>query len=246
MGCIIMIDFKRDDTSIPEMFTKTLWMNPDIEYAFRQNIVEYDMQSASLSVSRRFHLLSDQWLDQLERMPKATRTKQIGLHQLHDKQFSDDMINGVLQTRKEFIETNNLNDENIVTLHSDALMFIQKHPIKDNIEGVQFIQKNAWSSYIRYSRVEMFYHDGMIDYKGIPSQMLMQHTLGIHQYLLNVFNLIEDDNQDIYTYLSRFQKLYLQDKLPEYYYIPFGNTGKYKTENLKLFSFIAKIALSEV
>lgn len=239
------ISFNRE-TEQNEMFGKTLWFNPDMEYVIRQNIVEYDMQQASLSVSRRFHLMDDSKLDILERMPKDKRTKEVGLMQRDDKVLSDNIINGILQTRKEFIETNKLNEDTIITLHSDALMFIQKHIIQDNINGVPFIHKHSWSSYIRYGRVEMFYTDGVIDYKGIPKQMLQQHTLGINQYLLNVFQLLEDNNPDIYSFLTRFQRLYLQDKLPEYYYIPFGNTGKYKLENLKLLSFIAKLTMNEV
>ena len=239
-----MVLFNREN--LPDMYAKTLWMNPDIEYVFRKNIVEYDMQSASLSVSRRFHLLPDTLIDQLDRMPKDKRTREIGMKQKYDKAFSEDLINGILQTRKEFIETNHLTDDTIITLHSDALMFIQKHVVTDNIKGVPFVRKNSWSSYIRYNRVEMFYTDGVIDYKGIPKQMLQQHTLGINDYLLRIFRMIEDNNPDIYDYIRKFQRQYLQDKLPEYYYIPFGNTGKYKSENLQLFSFIAKIIMREV
>lgn len=239
-----MVSFNRE--SLPDMYAKTLWMNPDIEYVFRKNIVEYDMQSASLSISRRFHLIPDEEIDRLDRMPKEKRTKEIGMKQKYDKEFSESMINGVLQTRKEFIETNKLTDDTIITLHSDALMFIQKHPVIDHIDGVPFIKKHSWTSYVRYGRIEMFYSEGVIDYKGIPKQMLQQHTLGINQYLLKVFGMIEDNNDEVYNYISRFQKLYLQDKLPEYFYIPFGNTGAHKNENLKLLSFIAKIAMREV
>lgn len=237
--------FNREN--LPDMYSKTLWENPDIQYMFNQNIVEYDMQSASLSISRRFKLLDDNWLDQLERMPKEKRTKLIGLKQRDDKEYSERMINGILQTRKEFIETNNLSSDDIITLHSDALMFVQKHVITDNIHGVPFIKKNTWSSYIRYGRVEMFYNNGVIDYKGIPKQMLQQHTLGMCQYLLTIFQLIEDnDLEGIMRFVRKFQKQYLQDKLPEYYYTAFGNTGKYKTENMKLLTFIVKIILKEM
>lgn len=239
-----MVLFNRDNQ--PDMFGKTLWMNPDIQYVFRKNIVEYDMQSASLSVSRRFKLLPVEFIDQLDRMPKDKRTREIGMKQKYDKEFSDKMISGILQTRKEFIETNNLTEDTIITLHSDALMFIQKHVVTDNIEGVPFVRKNTWSSYIRYDRVEMFYSDGTIDYKGIPKQMLQQHTLGINDYLLKIFRMIEDNDPAVYDFIRKFQRNYLQDKLPDYYYIPFGKSGGFKTENLKLLAFIAKIVMKEV
>ena len=240
-----MINFNRNTCEIP-MFGKTLWYNPDLEYCFNKEIVEYDMQQASLSVSRRFHLLDDTLLDELERMPKDQRTKKVGLIQRDDKAYSDNMINGLLQTRKEFIEANGLTDEDIITLHSDALMFIKKGPIFDTINGVPFVHKNTWSSYIRYGKVEMFYVDDTIDYKGIPKQMLQQHTMGMNRHILKVFRMIEDYDEEIFAYLRKFQKRYLTNQLPDYFYIPFGNTGQFKGENLKLLAYLAKIAMCEV
>ena len=239
-----MKNFNREE--LPDMFGKLLWENPENPYVINSNIVEYDMRSASLSVSRRFHLLSDTLLDELERMPKEQRTKRIGLIQRDDKQFSENMINGILQTRKEFIETNNIKEEDIVALHSDALMFIQKQPVQDNIAGVQFVCKNTWTSYIRYEHLEMFYDDGTITYKGMPQAMIQQHTLGINRYLLTIFEKLESDDQTIFDFIRKFQKKYLMDKLPDYYYISFGKTGQFKFDNLKFFSFIAKIACEEI
>lgn len=237
--------FNRDN--LPDMYAKTLWMNPNNEYVFNQNIVEYDMQSASLSISRRFKLMPKDVIDKWERMPKDQRTKLVGLKQRDDKEFSQNIIGGILRTRKEFIETNNIKPEEIVTLHSDALMFIQKHDIVDKIHGVPFVKKNNWTSYIRYGRVEMFYNDGVVDYKGIPKQMLQQHTLGMCTYILKVFQLMEDgDTEEAFAYISKFQKQYLQGKLPEYFYNSFGKTGKYVSENLKLCAFIANIMLREL
>lgn len=240
-----MINFNRNTCEIP-MFAKTLWYNTNLEFCFNKDIVEYDMQQASLSVSRRFHLLDDALLDELERMPKDQRTKKVGLIQRDDKEFSDAMINGLLQTRKEFIEANHLSEDDIITLHSDALMFIRRGPIIDNINGVPFVHKNSWTSYIRYGQVEMFYVDGTIDYKGIPKQMLQQHTMGLNLHILKVFDMIENYDEDLIPYLKKFQKKYLMNQLPDYYYIPFGHTGQFKGENLKLLSFLARIANREV
>ena len=63
------------------MINKLLWHNDQILYMFRKNIVEYDMQAASLAVSRRFKLIDETRLIQLEQMPKEQRTVQIGLMQ---------------------------------------------------------------------------------------------------------------------------------------------------------------------
>ena len=57
------------------MTDKLLFINENISYMFRRNIVEYDMQSASLAVSERFNLMSSTLIEQLRNTPKAERVK---------------------------------------------------------------------------------------------------------------------------------------------------------------------------
>jgi hypothetical protein len=76
--------------------------------------------------------------------------------------------------------------------------------------------------------------------------MLGQHTLGVHAYLLNVFDKIENYDSDILDFLAKFESKYLQYRLPDQYYLPFGKMGEYQMTNLSLFGFIAKVVLSEM
>lgn len=228
------------------MHEKLLWFNDNIQYMFHENIVEYDMVAASISVSEHFHLLDDATIQHLKLLPKEQRTRRIGCMQRDDKNFSEQLISGILEMRRKFIERNGLDERSVLALHSDAIMFASKKPIISDIDGVEFMHKHTWSSYIHYQNVEMFYGDGHIDYKGIPKDILNQHTLGIHTYLCKIFDMIENYDTSVLKYISRFQKQYLQDKLQEYFYIPFGKNGTYKFDNLGLFAFIANIVLSEV
>ena len=228
------------------MHEKLMWFNDNIQYMFHQNIVEYDMNAASVSISERFHLLDDDTIQQLKLLPKEKRTRKIGLIQRDDKEFSQQLLSGILETRRKFIETNNLNERSILSLHSDAILFSSKKKIITDIDGIGFGHRNTWSGYIRYKNMEMFYSDGYITYKGVPKDMIQQHTLGINRYLCNVFDKIENYDTSILSYISKFQKQYLQDKLPEYFYIPFGRNGTYKMDNLELFAFIVNIVLTEV
>lgn len=228
------------------MHDKLLWFNDNIQFMFHRNIVEYDMVAASISVSERYHLLDDSTIQQLKLLPKEKRTKRVGLLQRDDKQYSEQLISGIIETRRKFIETNNLNEESVLSLHSDAILFSSNKKIITNIEGVEFKHKHTWSSYMRYKGIEMFYADSYITYKNIPQDMLNQHTLGINKFLREVFDKIENYDYSVLKYLSKFEKMYLQDKLPEYFYIPFGRNGVYKMDNLELFAFIANIVLMEV
>ena len=225
---------------------KLLWMNEDITYMFRKNIVECDMQSASLAVSERFHLIEPNRLEQLKSMPKDQRVREVGLMQRSDKEFSTQLLEGIVKTRQEFLDMNHISEDDIICLHSDAIIFNQTEPIIDTVDTVKFVIKNNWSSYIRYGKVEIYYGDGVITYKGIPKEMLKYHTLGLNMHLLKVFKMVETMDDGIVTYLTKFQRRYLQGNLPEYYYIPFGKQGEYKIENLKLLALIANIVSEDM
>lgn len=228
------------------MYDKLLWYNDNIQYMFNENIIEYDMRAASLSISERYKLIPQEEIDRMKLMSKDKRTKCIGIRQRDDKIFSEQLLSGIVNIRKRFIECNNLDDTNILALHSDAIVFSSKKKIEDNIEGVEFVNKKTWTSYIRYNKIEIYYNNGFIDYKGIPADMLKQHTLGLHKHFLKIFDMMENYDINILSYLRKFQSLYLQDKLPEFYYIPFGKNGKFKFDNLQLLSYVTNIILSEV
>jgi len=228
------------------MNEKLLWFNDKIQFMFHSNIVEYDMRAMSVSISEKYGLLDDETIRILKLLPKEQRTKRVGLIQRDDKNFSDSLISCELEIRRKFLEANGLDESNVLSLHSDACIFSSKKEIINIIDGIEFKHENTWTSYINFNNIEMFYSNGCITYKGIPKDMLYQHTLGINKYLCNVFDKVENYDYDIITYLNKFQKKYLQDKLPDYYYIPFGKNGTYKMSNLQLFSFIANVVLNDM
>jgi len=227
------------------MHEKMLWTNDNIQYMFHENILEYDMVAASLSISKRFQLLDDALIEQLKLMPKSERTKRVGLIQKDDKIYSEKLLQGIRDIRRKFLEINGLDETNVLSLHSDAIMFSSKKPIITDVEGVEFKCKGTWTSYVRFDKIEMFYANEYITYKGVNKQMLMEHTMGMNLHLKKIFEMLENYDESVFQYLSKFQSMYLQDKLPEYYYIPFGKIDKFKTYNLKLLAYMAQVVLSE-
>lgn len=228
------------------MNEKLLWFNPNINFMFHANIVEYDMKAMSVSISERYNLLDQSIIDKLKRMPKEQRTKAVGLMQRDDKNYSERLIQCELETRRKFLEANGLTENDVVCLHSDACIFNSRKRIINNIEGVEFKHANTWSSYMRFKGIEMFFDGEVLEYKGVAKELLNQHSMGIHRYLCEVFNKIENYDPSIVDYITKFQMKYLQDKLPDYYYIPFGRLGDFKMSNLELFAFIANVVMREI
>lgn len=228
------------------MNEKLMWFNDKIQYLFHGNIVEYDMKAMSVSVSEKYGLLDDETIKILKLLPKDQRTKKVGLLQRENKEFSEQLISCELETRRKFLEINGLDESNVLSLHSDACIFNSKKKVINNIDGIEFRHANTWTGYMNYKNIEMFYIDGTITYKGVPKDMLNQHTLGIHKYLCSVFDKLDNYDTSVLDFLSSFQTKYLQDKLPEYYYIPFGRTGSFKISNLSLLAFVANVVINEM
>lgn len=225
------------------MFDKALWYNPNIEYMFHDNIVEYDMTSADVSICEQYKLLSQEKINQLKLMPKEQRNRTVGCIRRDDQELSKKLQQGILEMRQEFITANKLSEENILSLHTDAVIFYSKKKIKTDFESVQFRLDKSYTGYIRYQKIEMFYNNGLLDIK--PKNILSQHRLGLCPHIMKICDRIENYDPIIIKEISQFQTLYLQQKFPEYYYIPFGN-GKYFNSNLELLAFLANICLKEV
>lgn len=228
------------------MNEKLLWFNPNIQFMFHANIVEYDMKAMSVSISERYNLLDKSIIDRLKRMPKEQRTREVGLMQRDNKGYSERLIQCELETRRKFLEANNLTENDVVCLHSDACIFNSRKRIINNIEGVEFKHANTWSSYMRFKGIEMFYDGEVLEYKGVAKEVLNQHFMGIHKFLCEIFNKVENYDNSIIDFITRFQMKYLQDRLPEVYYVPFCRLGEYKMSNLELFAFIANIVMKEM
>lgn len=233
------------------MHDKMMWFNEKIPYIFHANIVEWDMARASLSVCERFNLLDQEEIKRMKALPKLEREVQMGLHQRGNKEFSNQLLSGIREIRRKFLEANELDESNVLSLHNDAIIFNSRKKIISNIEGIKFHHDNTWDAYIRYGRVEIFYKVdetgiGSLDFKNISKDKMQEHTMGLNRYLLKVFDGIESYDKGIVKYITRFQQQYLQDKLPEYYYSSFGKIGNFKTDNLELFGMIANIIIREV
>ena len=233
------------------MHDKMLWFNSNIQYLFHGNIVEWDMEKASLSVCEKFHLLDDEEINRMKSLPKLEREKTMGMHQRGNKEFSNQLLSGIREIRRKFLEINGLDESNVLSLHNDAIIFNSRKEIISDIDGIKFHHDNTWNAYIRYDRAEIFYKEdelgnGCLDFKNVGKDKIQEHTFGLNKYMIKIISYIEAYDKDVLQYMRKFQKQYIQNKLPEYYYSSFAKIGDFKVTNFELFALMANIVIREV
>lgn len=205
---------------------KTTWFNPNIEYLFNDEIIEYDIKDAGFSLVKEFKLLPLEKIKELELLGKGIdRHIAIGKMQRDDKNFSKALTDKFAEARYQFIEANQISDTNIVSVKKDAIFVIGT--VKHTQFGlIDFVDKNLYTSYIRFSDVnnlEIYYHDNDFDIKGMSDDSVNKHRLYMLEFLQKVIPMIENKDVRIKRFMMNFINDYKSQNLDEGYYLEFNN-----------------------
>lgn len=194
------------------------WTNKKIEYIKNVNITEYDLQDGGLSVIKEYKLLNDKYINQLVTMEKEKRNIVIGKLQAKLRNLSSNMVLGFGKARQLFVDTNNILDDDILSIKKDAMFIINRHHIITKIsENLNFRIKNAYSSYINLNRKEFFWSSILRELivKGLSDEVkeLQKDFLlkNIGQFL-NQSEKIQ--KEQLYENLKKYRSDYLNRKLP--------------------------------
>lgn len=208
---------------------KSVWMNPNIEYIFDIDLIEYDMRDAGYSLIKEYNLLPREEMIKLDSLGKGEeRHIAVGKLQRDDKEFSKRLGEKFADLRRIFISANGLTDDSIISVKKDAIYTIGRCK-RTRFGGIIFMEKNRYSSYIRFPNIqnlEIYYSDNGIDVKGIGDSAENRHRLYMLEFLKKIINLIE--RKDFYTkrFLMKFIEDYKAHELDEEYYLEFNNLSK--------------------
>ena len=208
--------------------TKTTWLNPNIQYLFDNEIIEYDIKDAGFSLIKQHRLLPQDKIDWLTAMEKMQRHITIGKMQGNDKEFSKALMNRFAEIRAIFISANNLSDSNIISVKKDAIFTIGECP-KIKFGRIDFAQKNRYSSYVRFidnRDIEVYYNSGHMEIKGIGDSGINRHRLYILEFIKTMISYIECRNHSVKRYLKKFIDDYKGMRLEDEYYIEFNNISR--------------------
>lgn len=204
------------------------WFNPNIEFVFDEEIIEYDIRDAGFSICKEYKLLPQTKIQELAAMGKDDRHRAIGMLQ-KDKEFSNQLQAKFAEARKMFIWANKLTDDTIISVKKDAIFTIGKCR-RRNFGEIVFAQKNRYSSYIRLPNlrnVEFYYGPGQLDVKQIGDTACNRHRLFLLDFVQNVIQMIEQKKfNPLKRYISTFIDDFKFGRVSEEYYLEFSNISK--------------------
>jgi hypothetical protein len=224
-----------------ELYERSTWLNPKYECLVGKRIVEYDMQSAGLSLVKEYHLLDDKTIKSLDdTIIKKDRVVKLGLIQRNDKKFAKALSEAFVDARKRFFQANNLNKDNILSIKKDAFFTIDTECEVTEFGKLNFRPKHKYSSYIKINRIEFYLDtiDRVVDIKGLGQGDIHEKLVELHKDAMLDFILTFARGREIHTdpevqskWLSMFVKRYREKSLDLSYYRELSQAMDFKVNS---------------
>ena len=216
---------------ISEIYKRHFYINKDILQKVNEEIIEYDMKSAGLSIIKSGKLLDDRMISLLEILPKDQRSIKIGNLQKGNKELTKALNDGFEHYRKCFIESNNIKEEDIISIKKDAI-FTTKRCTYLEFDYVQFSDKNVYTSYYYFpsnTQVEIYYNKNKIDVKGINNDKVKLHKDFMCSFFKRYAYMNElSSKSNLIKFIKEFSYMYKTRQLAKGYYREFNVNSMFR------------------
>lgn len=221
------------DKEISTLYTRDTYLNKDLPHIFGQDIYEYDMHRAGLSITKEFKLLPESTISNIESnsKDKTEIAVKLGKIQRKNTDYKDGLKEGFIKARRLFFEANMLEDHNILSIKKDAIFTLV--PCETRKFGfIEFTEKNRYSSFLSTNKYEFYYYDGKVDVKGLDDKKLYYHRDFIMKFIITYFRKMEEEGKDsTLKYLRLMIDKYKKRDLPPGYYRSFNSESSYKSKD---------------
>lgn len=229
-------------------------INKNRPFITNAEIIEWDIRSADTSIIEYFNLMDQKKIDKLNKLSKSKRNRAVGILR-QNKEFSKNLENGFKLMVKKFIEENNLEEWDILSIKRDAVFVVNTDIRIKDIGCVHFIPKNTYFASIIIPRYEFYIPwNNTIDVKGISDECLEFHKDGILSFIRTIIDLYGSGNSDnkiaLHQYLAEFVQRYKEKQLPLEYYRKFDSYSQFEVDygdgNLALRKHITESDLDDL
>ena len=178
--------------------------NRDYPFIYNNEIIEWDIKSANTSLMSYYNLQPEKVIQKLASMAKSQREIAVGKLMRKDKEFSRNLEESFNKIIQEFMDTNELSWDDIVSVKKDAV-FVKNHKIAHSEFGaVHFIPKNQYKHVLLLPKYEIYISDSVTDVKGIPNDKLPLHEDGMLDFIRTTM-----DSASEMSHLQSFFKEYV-------------------------------------
>lgn len=206
-------------------------------------ICEYDIKSANITMLYNANIINYDYYLYLSKLPKINREKEIGLMIRDDvdengnsvKNLCNIIQQGIIQAKLMFIDSNNIELENIARIANDAIYINKPYDLENLVFGnVEFRKKLQANSMVQLRGKLIIFSWYINDNINIEVKGINEYVQSLHQeYMLtiiaNVIYLMERVSvEDAIEFLSNFYEEYVNLKLPIQYYRELNSESLYR------------------
>ncbi len=198
-------------------------INKAIPISIGERIVEYDIQKAGTNALYNAGLITTSEYLRLLSLPKGVASHMIGMWGMTNKTIMKTRSTYIKDAVEWFIAENGITGEDIISIKNDAVFAKSVMPMNMTApNGLQFIEKSTYTSYIRLNGIELYYNSSIntVDVKGLGDGGYLNNKgiIDIITYVLRDLEGFRGHKRELLNMLNRLKRAYIDRRLqPEAY-----------------------------
>ena len=224
-------------SSLDELLDKKEYVGPSRYYSGR--IIEYDIKSANINILYHEGVLNEEKYNYYSKLPKDAREVAIGQLMQRDNTIYHVLMNGILKFRRMIVESNNIKEEEIIRLATDAIYVNRFTDLAyTKFDNIEFVKKSESSNMVRLLDLLIFskYIDNNIDIdvKGLGNSTYLHQNFML-SIIANVIYMLERVSlEDAISYLTQMYEQYVRLQLPTGFYRQLNPYSGYLIKGLNM------------
>lgn len=211
-----------------------------IEYIIDSTIREFDISKANISILRDANVLSEEEYQYLLFAPRMERQIYIGKLQGSNTDITNILKSGIANAKRIFMESNNIQDSEILYIRNDAIAIIGNRYISNLAitNRVSFRESARYSSFYKFNAIDMLYyydpvtHAESFDVKGLGESATNIHKPYMIDFICELFYRAQMEGvQQAIPILQSFHYKYVRKELEIGYYREFNPQSNYKLDS---------------
>ena len=199
-------------------------------------IVEYDLRKANISALLSRGIISTELYTNLLNSDKQYREVYIGNMIKQNNSIYKEIQQGIIDAKRQFIEANNIEDEEILAIRNDALFILSDRPMIQEFGNYYFAKKNIFTFFFRFYKNNEWYYrfdqstmSDIIEIKGMKDEKLLYHKDHFLKFLADIsYNLQRSSIEETLSRCNEFYEDYLNRRLDINYYREFNNNSEFR------------------